>query len=461
MPDTTIKCGLCSREQVAKPAKSGEAKLPAGWKRHDSHIYCRDCWKKSFILRAVTLPVGSVIDGGEWGEFFSACKDNWRHATDVANWAVTELARNDTPRKASDERLATFKAPYLYPGARDVAPEMTPTSVVALLHAVEGRYRKARLATLWFRTQSHPVYRYPVPLPIHAQSWQCVEGDGGRACISFRLGARRWLVSLATARHKRQLVAWRRILRGGAIATELSILGQEGRHNDHRNDGEERQAGGGRRKTMRVMAKLVAWFPRKEGRVRDGVLYLRTDGTSFWVYHVGTSGEVKHLKAEHLKRWQAQHRRFLAGASDGAAGEGESGKPPVPIDKIRSRQAQHRRHLDAMADDMKHEKRWPKDVRRQTGERRDLWVIKYRNRVDAFTHEASAMLAKFAERNNVTTVVYDDTDQSFVDRFPWRQLRDRLEYKLEERGITLKVAAKSDTAGGDDEAEGAEAQDAE
>jgi transposase len=71
------------------------------------------------------------------------------------------------------------------------------------------------------------------------------------------------------------------------------------------------------------------------------------------------------------------------------------------------------------------------------------------------------MLAKFAERNNVTTVVYDDTDQSFVDRFPWRQFRDRLEYKLEERGITLEVAAKSDTAGGDDEAEGAEAQDAE
>ena len=271
MAEETIKCGTCAKEQAAKPAKKGDVKLPPGWKRHDGRVYCRDCWKGAFILRAVTLPVDKVVDGGEWGEFFDAVKAGWRAATDVANWAVTELAKADTPRTADTERMPAFKPPYLYPG-RKVAPDLDPTSVVAALHAVEGRYRKVRLKTLWFRAASHPVYRYPMPLPIHNQAWGCVEGDGGRACVSVRLGGRRWTVSLATARHKRQLRAWRAILSGAAIAGELSIMGREARQNDHRQAGGERDRGGGRRRTTRVMAKLVAWFPRKEARPRRRAL---------------------------------------------------------------------------------------------------------------------------------------------------------------------------------------------
>ena len=110
---------------------------------------------------------------------------------------------------------------------------------------------------------------------------------------------------------------------------------------------------------------------------------------------------------------------------------------------------------------MKHEKRWPADVRRQANERQDIWVRKYRDRLDSFCHEATAMIAGFAERSNVRTVVYDDKNQSYVDRFPWQKLREQLKYKLDERHIALEVVAKSDTAGGDDQAVGAEALAAE
>ena len=148
---------------------------------------------------------------------------------------------------------------------------------------------------------------------------------------------------------------------------------------------------------------------------------MRTGSDWLWVYHQGTDGEPKYLRAAHLRRWERQHRR----------------------------------HLLALADDLKHEKRWPADVRRQANERQDIWVRKYRDRLDSFCHEATAMLAKFAERSNVATVVYDDTDQSYLDRFPWRKLRDQLQSKLDERSIALEVVpAPRDTDGGDDQANG-------
>jgi hypothetical protein len=424
---TTITCP-CGREQKTKPGKTVDLKLPPGWKRYDGRIYCRDCLKKAFVLRAVTLPVGSVIEGGEWKDFYAALRVGWRAATDVANWAVTELARADKPRTADQKKMAPMpKVPDIYHGALAVAPDLDPSSVVALLHAVQGKYRTARLKTIWFRKASHPVYRYPVPLPTHNQAWGCIEGDGGRPCISVRVGGQRWTLSLITAKRRRQLGAWRQILSGTAMQGELVLIGQEATGSDHRHAGKARKPGGGRGQSFRVMAKLVAWFPRRERGAQDGVLYLRTDAQSFWTYHIGTDGEVKHVKAEHLRRWQAQHRR----------------------------------HLQAMADDLKHEKRWPADVRRQANERQDLWVRKYKDRIDSWCHESTAMIAKFAERRNVATVVYDDTDQSFVDRFPWHKLREQLKYKLDERSIALEVVAKSDTAGEDDETGEAEAPPAE
>jgi hypothetical protein len=452
MADATLKCAICDREKETKPTAKG-ARLPPGWKRHgdDATIYCRDCWSKSFVLRAVTLPVATVVEGGEWSEFLDACKAGWRAAGDVANWAVLELARAESPRTAETERLPKLAKPYLYPGARAVAPALDPTSTVAVLHAVEGRYAKARLATMWFRTQSLPVYRYPCPVPIHNQSWDAVEAEGGRPCVSVRLGGRRWMLALGTHNRKRQLAAWRRIATGAAVKGELALIGQEVSANDNKQGGEDRAAGGGRRKTLRIMAKMVAWFPRQEAREREGVLYLRTDGESFWVYHVGEKGDVKHLKAEHVKRWDAQHRRRLRGLPpelppDTRMDVDGRKPPPIPIDLAPSWEARHRRHLEGMSDDLKYEKRWPAEVRRQAGERQDLWIKKHRDRINSFCHEASAMLANFAQRQNVATVVYDDANRAFVERFPWFQLEQMLRYKLDERGIALEVIEKKAAA---------------
>jgi len=56
------------------------------------------------------------------------------------------------------------------------------------------------------------------------------------------------------------------------------------------------------------------------------------------------------------------------------------------------------------------------------------------------------MLAKFAERRGVATVVWDDSNQGFIDQFPWYQLKQMLKYKLNERGIEFtEVTEKKET----------------
>lgn len=411
------KCSVCSREQEVKPTKKGEARLPPGWKRHvEDSIYCRDCWSKSFVLRAVTIPVATVIEGGEWFQFLDACAAGWRSATHVANWAVFEIARNETTRTADMERMPPYPKMYLYPGARKVAPDLDPSSTVALLHAVEGKYRKERLATIWHRKKQLPIYKYPIPIPLHNQAWEAIAENGDRPCISMRFGGQRWTIALQTHNSKRQLGKWRQICERKAVKGELAIIGQEVTKSDHKQNGERREANGGRRKTIRVMAKMVAWFPREARAEKGGeTLYLRTDGESFLIYHVGLKGEVKHIKAEHIKRWEAKHAR----------------------------------HLRAMAHDLKFEKRWPSHIRRQSGERQDLWVKKHKDKIDSFMNECTSIIANFALRQRVSTVIYDDSNKAFVDRFPWSKLKNMLGYKLDEKGIELQ--ASPDEEPGEDE----------
>jgi len=325
---------------------------------------------------------------------------------------VTELARNDISRKAGDEKLAPQPKTYLYTGAREVAPELSTSSVVALLHAVEGRYKKARFKTIWLRQASHPVYQYPVPLPVHNQGWEAFQTEGGGAAVSVRVGSRRWNLALATKGRRPQFTAWKKILAGEAIAGELSIIGQRVTRSDHRRNGEDREAGGGRKIQHRVMIKMVAWFPKKEAQAKEGTMYLKTGANYLLAYHIGIDGEPKYLFAEHVKRWRTQHSR----------------------------------HVMRIANDMKYEKRWPTRMRTQIGEMQDTWVHKFRNRIKTFCHETSVMLAKFAERRGVATVVWDDSNQGFIDQFPWYQLKQMLKYKLNERGIEFtEVTEKKET----------------
>ena len=406
-----MKCGTC-------PAERNGDRAGGGWKNHVGRYWCPDCWRRSFMLRAITVPIAGPVDC-DWAELRTVLKSCWAAATSLANWATTELYRHDVVRTPDMGRLGKYPVRlYLYPDARRVVPEMDPTSVTALLQAVEGKYRKRRLAVVWARSESLPNYRYPVPYPVHNQAWSASRGEGGETLLSVRLGgARRTLRLRGGPDFRRQLRAVQRLIDGEAIAGELALYEVPVSANANRAGGEERAAGGGRRHATRIMAKMVLWLPKEQRTPRGGTLFVHNEADSFWVYHVD-HGEPHYLRADHVKRWVADARR------------------------LRQR----------MADDLKHEKRWPKDVRRRMVESQEARLRKQHHRLDSFVHESTVMLSKFAERQGVSTVVYDMTVKSFADSFPWHMVRERLAYKLDERGITLEVVERERPGGAENPA---------
>lgn len=378
-----IQCDACEQAREAKPTKAGAARLPRGWKRLGERVYCDRCWRASFVLRAITLPIAAPLDG-DWKELRAALRECWSNATQLANWAVTELAKADVVRTPDLDKLPPMPQVYLYPGAREVLPDMDTGSVVSLLQSVEQRYRKSRFDVIWRRAASLPTYRYPTPYPVHNQRWSVREEEGRGLILSARLAGQRWDLVLKTGGRGRQRAAVRRLIAGEAAAGELAIY----------------------ERGSNVMAKMVMWLPR-EGRQRErsGTLYVRTVEDAVWEYRVD-DGEPRFLYADHVRQWLAAYRR-------------------------RSERAAH---------DLKHEKRWPGRERERM--RRDLEPMrrKHHARMDSWTHEATAMLVAYAVRQRVAALVYDDQITSYAD-LPWAELRTKLSYKLNGAGIEFVHAS--------------------
>lgn len=399
MPEIT--CTRCGLTIEAKPTKKGVARLPRGWKEHNGR-WCPNCWRAAWMLRAITFRVAGPVDG-TWADLRETLRDCWRNATTVSNWAVRELSRADVVRTPDLEKLPPMPRVYLYPGAREIAPDMDPQSVTAVLQAVERKYRERRYDVIWQRKASGPSYRYPAPYPVHNQGWRAELGPDNEALISVRLGGRRWTLRLAGGPgFARQRRAFLRLVAGEAVHGELALYPVAASGGDHRPGMDDRRQ-------SRLVAKLVMWLPKEEREGRGGVLYVRTTGDSLLVYHT-EGGEPRHLHADQARRWAAEHRR----------------------------------RLQRLSDDTKAEKRKSRRQLRGLQDRREAWARKHRHRMDSLTHEASAAIAGFARRQGVGRVVYDDTDKSYVpEGFPWAELRQKLQYKLAGEGITFEIAGAS------------------
>lgn len=425
MSETNTCTNTC--EKCGKKAKG--KRLPPGWKRTGkTFATCRDCWRQAYLLRAVTFPVASPV-GATWDELRAALDASWANSTGLANWAVTELAKRDVVRGPGDGKLPAMRPVYLYPEARRRFPAMDCQSVVAVLHAVEGKYRKARLDVVWRSAAVLPRHRYPVPYPVHNQGWSAryaTPEDPGvpdrSPLVRVRLQGKPFLLRLRGGHHyRRQLAAFAQIAGGQAVRGELALYRQRCSDGAHRNGTEGRTPGGGRHVSYRVMAKLVAWLPRDgrgplkplagQGELRTGggaFLTAVVDGREPWVLH-----------ADHVRRRVAAHRKFL----------------------------------DAISDDTKYEKRWPKRQRLQMNECRELRCEKQHSRLKSWNQQAARMAAEFLWRQGVAEVLYQDRDKSFAAEYPWHQLKGELARVCDEVGLLFTVVASgeavSNTAAGE------------
>lgn len=379
----TIRCSRCGTERKSAHTKKGVIRIPQSWKRDGENLpVCKDCWRSAYVLRAVVIPVAEPIDATK-DEMWSALWQCWEQSTAAANLLDQALARADVVRTPEMQKLPPLPYIYLY---REVPKElsgMDSGNYVCLINTVQRKYRKSRYERIWLRKRGGTNYRYPQPYPLDPGNWEASCGTDGEAFVRARFAGRWWKLRLRGGwQFKRLLAAHKKIATGAAIPVEGSIYpGGDG---------------------TRLMFKLVAWMPREASPPRSGEMLVTTGGDSFCVATIGQRDPWR-LNADHVRRWIGEHETYR----------------------------------QRMADDLKYEKRWPKEKREQMLRAQDQRCRRQQHRIKDFIGVATKMIAGFAARNNVETVRWDCTDKSYLPSFPWFNFTATLEYKLNELGITL------------------------
>ena len=156
-------CGIPATK--VKPNKDGEPKLPRGfkpWKQIHGQPYCHKCVQSLFLLRALQIPVGTVLsaedspeleapvqgkDGQEvdpnWIKFRKAMAKAWRQAREVANWHLTYYKLHDIERTAEMTE---------WPKETWTAPKGTYQAPSVALRADKQHFGSSRRARWFGRT---------------------------------------------------------------------------------------------------------------------------------------------------------------------------------------------------------------------------------------------------------------------------------------------------------------------
>jgi hypothetical protein len=342
-------CSNCRKQQKAKAAKTGDFKLPQRWKRRekDKQIFCTECWKKLYLLRALTFVVIKPLNGS-WKELEQSLKVMWAQSTAAANWMMTECYVQDIRRKKEDEKMPLMPRIYLYPQARSLFPDLPPQTIVSLEQAIQRKYRAKRYEVIWTNAATLPNMRYPQPFPLHNQSWSFTF-DKQSPIVSCRIGSTRWQLLLKSgSRYHRQISGLKRMEEQGELAI---YKGHDGT----------------------VYCKLVGWLSRKETSVKENALIVRT----------GKDHLLSALDTSDNRIWIENCDQLPFLVSD------------------------YRRRVQRLSEDQKAEQRpVPSFV-----DVRERIVRQQRHYLKSTIQGVAAHLANFAERRRFAEIIYDDSQR--------------------------------------------------
>ncbi|HTA42641.1 MAG TPA: hypothetical protein VK789_09350 [Bryobacteraceae bacterium] len=357
-----------------------------GWKRRGKAIYCRDCWRKLYVLRAVTIPVVSpltlkykadeTLHPCDWDEFGKRLREQWALITQASNWMMTEMYMRDD-RSRDKGKLQPMPGVYLYPETRKQFPGMASQTTAALENQIGKKYRAKRFDVIWTCRASLPTFRYPTPLPVPHQAWS-IRLDDNCPLVSAPIGDARVEFRLRNGHQfRRQLLAVKQIIADEAEPGQMDLY----------------------RQGKSVMCKLVAWLPRRPVETKiEGTLFVRADAQALLVALNVKDDRLWTYHGDQARRWSAAHRRLLQRLADDSKAEH---RPTVPF------------HA-----------------------RREAAALKYRDRMSSLTHQIAAMTVNYALRRKFAAVRYDDTARDlFCPHFPWHILRLKLAEKCDAAGI--------------------------
>lgn len=392
-PIATIVCDQCKVEKATRPTPKG-IRLPMGWHRgSEEQPICGKCWATSYVVRAVTIPVAEPMDATK-DEMWEALRKCWQASTAAANLAVAELFKAEPVRKPGDEKCPPMPRTYLYGVIPPSLAGMDPVSHTCLLTAVERKWRKTRFDIIWCRKAALPVYRYPMPYPVPHTNWEAERTQDGASLVKCRFAGRWWTLRLRSGKGLHGPIAQHRMIADGqAIGTELSLLPDK--------DGKK------------LMCKMVAWFPRRpRDLISTIVATAKTTGDAFLVVTIGD------------RIWRLN-------------GDG-----------IRNKILNYNDLRQRSAEDLKFEKRWPKDVRRlMLEDQRSLAQVEH-NRLSDWIGTSTKSVVGYVKRQGVRSLILDLTDKSYLESFPWFRWTETLRYKLDAEKITLQMVRESE---GDEE----------
>lgn len=374
---TPLTCQTCGKETPSRQTK----KL-AGT------VFCRPCWDKLYVTRAIMLPIITPVDPTQKAACWRDLRASWHDCAQMANWAISEMSRADGPRKPGQVKLEKFAQPYLYPQARQLWPELASASVVALLNLVQSKYREARFAVVWRMNEALPRFKDPQPLQIPAAAWSASylsETERVRV-FSANIRGTRYELRLRGGPHfRRQLREFDLFVDGTALQCEAAIY--------QRGDV--------------IFAKLVGWFPRQQASNTEKEIVIATSEESLLV-GARNENELWRYNADHAKRWVSEHSRRLLRLHEDSKIERRTGEIGDP--------EQHRQRL----------------------------VFKHRNRMDSLCHQASAAAVKHASRMRATKLILDLRSKSYIESFPWFKLSALIEQKAHAAGMTVEKTTETD-----------------
>lgn len=379
---TMYTCGKCGVNKPGKKTAAGTFGIPANWKVRDAQQLCQACWKTSFRLRAITLPVAEPV-GITWGDLNKHLRESFTQSTMLANACVLTMMKAELIMPYGENKLPPKPSVYLYPLRAQMGLTINSSSAGSLMQAVQGKYNSQRFDLLVRRSISPPVYRYPYPYPVHNANWSLVE-RGGSWVVSVPLdGVRVELLLKSTGRH-RQVDAMRLLIGGKAKKAELAIY-------------ESRKMVG-----RTVFVKMMMWLPNNvERRERKTVMTVRTDAN-----------------------------RLLVATMEGRE---------IPLnfneDGLRRKIIGHAISLQRMNEDRKRNRRYGEDA---SAYGRDVAAKcdRQNRRLKDAVHQLSATLVKHAAASNVQSIVWDVADRGYC-RFPWYALKEAVVYKCSEHGIAV------------------------
>jgi hypothetical protein len=381
---TDIQCSVCGKKRKAKPSSTGDFKLPVGWKREDNKPLCRECWKKKYLLRALTFQVASP-ESGTWKELDADLKVMWAQTTSASNWMMTQCYVADAHRDGTMDKLPAFPKVYLYPEARRLFPDLPPQTIVAIEQSVQRKYRSRRYDIVWTCASTLPSMRYPQPFPVHNQSWSYSFDEQGRPWVNVRIGEKKWDLRLTSGmRYRRQIIGLKYMAERGELAIYKNHEG-------------------------RILVKLVGWIHRQKMVVSKGTTLIVRTGKDHLLSALDVSEERLWIEnMDQLPRLIAEHAKKLQRLSEDQKAE----QRPVPSFAIY-----------------------------RTG-----MVINYKRRIDSAIKEVAAHLSGFASRRKFTKVVYIDTER-WLNPFPYFQLEARIKTVLDEVGIEFEKLITTEDSG--------------